>query len=238
METRKTDVMDGYTVVRLVKHAKDAGVEPVRKKEPEPPVAQPPAHSEPVRHIGKTVQPTKRTIRCYECSYEFQMAGRAQKTYCPKCRATLELVDYSIDGDWNDDLKTAGCIHIKPGGKVLGGRLIANNLILEGVVEEGQAEAYGTLELRDGAVFSEGQVRGRHLKVGPGAVIEFKQKAIFHDVVLQGELTAELEAKGLLEIKAGGHMKGRVHSRHLAVEEGGGLSARVFIWPHAGEAPE
>ena len=45
-----------------------------------------------------------------------------------------------------------------------------------------------------------------------------------------------MEATGLVSIHEGGHLKGTVRGAHLQVEEGGGLSARVFIWPQ-GQPP-
>ena len=50
------------------------------------------------------------------------------------------------------------------------------------------------------------------------------------DVMLNATLDRN-EAAGLVSIRAGGHLKGTVRGAHLQVEEGGGLSARVFIWP-------
>ncbi|OGV44461.1 MAG: hypothetical protein A2X46_01350 [Lentisphaerae bacterium GWF2_57_35] len=236
METRKTDVMDGFTVVRMVKHAKDAGVEPIRKAEPESSAPKPPERAEPVRHIGKTVQPTKRLIRCYECAYEFSLTVRVAKTHCPKCRTALELTDYKIEGEWTQDLKTAGQIHLMAGSLFKQGRVIGQDVILEGQVEGGTVEAYGTLEIRRGAEFPEGQVKSRHLRIAPGAEVILRQKTLQHDVDVAGILEAELEVSGLLTIKAGGHLRGRVNSRHLIVEDGGGLTARVFIWPQAAGA--
>ena len=224
MENRKkTDVMDGYTVVRLVKHAKDSGVEPARKTEA-PPSSPKPERAEPVRHISRTVQPTKRPLRCYECGYEFQITGRIEKTYCPKCRASLELTDHTIESDWSQDLKTAGTIHILPAGVIKGGCIIGHDIILEGKVEGGRAEAFGTLEVRPGAVFSEEQVKSRHLRVAQGVELSFQQKRVQHNVEVLGLLSAEMEVTGRLEIRAGGHLMGRVQSKHLMVEEGGGLT--------------
>jgi cytoskeletal protein CcmA (bactofilin family)/predicted Zn-ribbon and HTH transcriptional regulator len=236
-EPRKTDVVDGFTVVRMVKHAKDSGVEPAKKAAPEASAQKPPERPQPVRHIGKTVQPTKRPIRCYECGYDFHLTVRVAKTYCPKCRASLELTDHTIEAEWHQDLKTAGQVHVMPGGCIKQGHVIGQEVILEGKIEGGTVEAYGILEVRSGADFSEGQVKSRHLRVGAGVELCWKQKTMLHDVEIFGTLDAELEVSGRLEIKAGGHLRGRVNSRHLMVEDGGGLTARVFIWPQGPGAP-
>ena len=57
-----------------------------------------------------------------------------------------------------------------------------------------------------------------------------------HHLELFGTLEGDVEATGLVSIHEGGHLKGTVRGAHLQVEEGGGLSARVFIWPQ-GQPP-
>ena len=55
---------------------------------------------------ARTTLPTKQHIRCYECSYEFDLTGRMGTTHCPKCRAALDLAGYTIDAECRETLKT------------------------------------------------------------------------------------------------------------------------------------
>jgi len=75
--------------------------------------------------ISRTTLPTKRHIRCYDCAYEFNLTGRMGNTYCPKCRASLDLAGYTIDAECRETLKTLGNIKITPHGIVTSAQLLA-----------------------------------------------------------------------------------------------------------------
>ena len=53
---------------------------------------------------ARTTLPTKQHIRCYECTYEFDLTGRMGTTHCPKCRASLDLAGYTIDAECHETL--------------------------------------------------------------------------------------------------------------------------------------
>jgi DNA-directed RNA polymerase subunit RPC12/RpoP len=98
---KRTKMMDGYSVVQSLAKAKQDGVLPqpgahrhAEDLSSHPPPAAMPADSP---HIVKTIQPTKRTIRCFKCGYEFQLSGTTKTIYCSKCREKIDLGDYVID---------------------------------------------------------------------------------------------------------------------------------------------
>lgn len=228
-ESRKAKVVDGFTVVQMVRHHAGADV-PAPPAPVKPPKRERPPEGEPRQtHIGHTIKPTRYPIRCYDCGYEFQLTVRAQSTYCPKCRIMLDLVNYTIDGEWNDTLKTAGAIRITANGVVKSGKIMANDITLEGRLEGGTLEACRLLEVGPGSVFTEDAVSARDLRVGAGAQVVFKRKATFRDVEVLGFLKANLHASGLVSVRSGGFLRGRVRGPRLAVEEGGGLVADLKI---------
>lgn len=182
--------------------------------------------------IGKTIQPTRRTIRCFECGYEFQLSGTVGAIYCSRCRARIELGDVTVTGEQREDIRTGGTVHVKPGGVVKAGvRIMAGNIILEGTLEPGASVTCTQwLEIGPGAVVSARQLDTRKLRVAKGAEVRFSGKLAVQHVEIHGLLEADLEAEGLISLRADGILRGTVRGSHLQVEEGATLEARMFIW--------
>ena len=67
-----------------------------------------------------------------------------------------------------------------------------------------------------------------------GAEVVFKRKVNYRDVEVLGLLKANVQATGLVRVRAGGLLRGRVRGPRLAVEEGGGLVAHLKIESSAG----
>lgn len=230
----KTRVVDGYTALKAAQRR-------AQQDKPAPADATgPPSHSPPEEknkpksigtHIGRTVMPTKFDLVCYACGYEFKMTGKARTTLCPKCKKTLDLTDHSITDTFDKDLITAGKVHVTASAILTGGVITANDIVLEGTQRGGELVAHKTLEIRPGALFNEKNIKARHLHTAPGAAVSFKKKAQFHDVDIAGELNADIQADGVVTIRPGGCLKGRLSGAHLVVEEGGGLWADMEIRP-------
>ncbi len=243
MADKRTKMMDGYSVVQSLAKAKQDGVLPqpgghraAEDRSSHPPSAALPKDSP---HIVKTIQPTKRTIRCFQCGYEFQLAGTTKTIYCSKCREKIDLGDYVIDRPWSEEIMTGGSVLIRPTGRLEKARIRAGNVIFEGTMDdESSIECTQWLELGGEAKPNPRQIAMRNLRIAAGASMAFKYKLQVNHLELQGTLEADVEATGLVTIRAGGHLKGTVRGAHLQVEEGGGLSARVFIWPQAGTAAQ
>ena len=235
MAEKKTKVMDGFAVVRGLAQARQEGLLPAPGRKPaedlslHPPPAALPKDSP---HIVKTIEPTKRTIRCFKCGYEFKLAGTTRAIYCAKCREKIDMGDYVIDRPWSEEIKTGGSVLIRPTGRLENVRIWAGNVILEGELDENSSiECTQWLELGGAARPHPRQLAMRNLRIAAGAEMAFQYKLQVHHLELLGALEADVEATGLVSIRAGGHLKGTVRGAHLQVEEGGGLSARVFIWP-------
>jgi cytoskeletal protein CcmA (bactofilin family) len=228
--------MDGFAVVRGLAQAKQDGSLPApgTHRTAEDLSSHPPPAAKPQDspHIVKTIQPTKRTIRCFACGYEFQLAGTTRTIYCSKCREKIDLGDYVIEGPWSEEIQTGGSVIIRPTGRLENVRIRAGNVILEGALDEHSTiECTQWLELGGQANPHPRQLTMRNLRIAAGSAMKFKYKLQVHHLELLGTLEADVEATGLVSIREGGHLKGTVRGAHLQVEEGGGLSARVFIWP-------
>lgn len=241
MADKRTKMMDGYSVVRSLAKAKQDGVlpQPGAHRNAEDLSSHPPPAAMPTDspHIVKTIQPTKRTIRCFKCGYEFQLAGTTKTIYCSKCREKIDLGDYVVDRPWSEEIQTGGSVIVRPTGRLENARVRAGNVILEGEMDENSSiECTQWLELGAAAKPHPRQLTMRNLRVAAGAEMVFKYKLQVHHLELLGTLEADVEATGLVSIRAGGHLKGTVRGAHLQVEEGGGLSARAFIWPQGNPA--
>ncbi len=225
----KTKVVDSFTTLRATRlHGREPRYS-TRKPDPPPAPTASGARKAGGVHIGHTVMPTQNKIVCYSCGFEFVMRGRAESTQCPKCGARLGLNDHTLTGACNEELITAGKVHLTRSAILDGGKIIANDVLLEGTVKSGSLRAYQTLELTSTAVIPEEMLTARNLRIGQGAVFVFQDRAEFRDVDILGDLSADLWADGIVTIHAGGHFKGKVHAERLVVEEGGGLNADVAV---------
>jgi cytoskeletal protein CcmA (bactofilin family) len=233
-KTRKVNTLDGLATIRAVARAKPARASPASAPVPESAAqtdASPVDLQKPGARVARTAVPVKHLIECYECSYKFQLHGRATSTHCPKCRALLDLTDHVIDTDCVETIKTAGTIHLASTGVLKSGDLIGADVIVEGIIEGGRARALLTLQLGAGAIFSEKAIAAPDLRIGPGAEFKFKQGTKYRNIEICGTLHAKLEVTGVVTVKAGGLLEGEVHAEHLVVEDGGGLQAEVRIAP-------
>lgn len=240
-KNRKVNTLDSYATIRAVARNKPAPGSPASAPATDdtiPTDATATDLQKPGARVARTAVPVKHHIQCYECSYKFQVHGRATTTHCPKCRVLLDFKDYLIDSEWMETIKTAGTIRLTATGVLKSGDLIGAEVIIEGIIEGGRARALRTIELGAGAIFSEKAVSAPDLRIAPGAEFKFKQESKYRNVELFGTLHAKLESTGIITVKAGGLLEGEVQAQHLVVEEGGGLKAMLRIGPKAEAVPE
>ncbi|MBU0676950.1 MAG: polymer-forming cytoskeletal protein [Verrucomicrobia bacterium] len=227
VEHRKAKLVSGYAAMKAARRAAH-DTDEIR---PEFDEAKGSGQVKPGSHIGTTVLPTKHEIVCYECDYIFHITGRQKDTVCPKCRARLEILDHTIEGDWSGDLRTGGTIHVTTDAVLKSGEIKGSNVILQGKIDGGRIRAFQWLELHDTAVFEEKDFEAKDLRIPAGADITLKRKAMFRRVDVVGRLKAKVHASGLVSVRTGGLLEGEVHGPHLMVEDGGGLKVKAGILP-------
>jgi cytoskeletal protein CcmA (bactofilin family) len=232
-DKRKTEIMPGFELVRSLGKAQ----EEARKHAP-PPVqaasSRAPAVPGAAPHavFARTVEPTRRTVRCFRCGYEFRFAGGAKDVYCAKCHAKIDLSDRTIAGVFSGEIFTAGHVWLKPGSRLEGARIVAGSVRFEGGMDEtSHLEATQWLELGPGATYEPRLIDTESLRVAAGAKAVFHNRFFVKHLDIFGTVEGDVEASGLVSIRAGGFFAGKLKSQHLEVEEGGGLRARCFIWP-------
>lgn len=185
----------------------------------------------PETAVGRTTLPTKRHIRCYECTYEFTLTGRMGNTHCPKCRASLDLAGYTIDAECRETLKTLGNIKITPRGIVTSAQLLGMDVELAGKVTNSSVEALRELIIFPGADFTRGNFKAVDLKIEAGGALTFRNPALYQNVDVIGTFIAPLYATGLITIRAGATFTGSICGGRLIVEDGATFVAETDISP-------
>jgi cytoskeletal protein CcmA (bactofilin family) len=228
---RKSSVVDGFSTLKAVRDRKVAedGVPPDSAKDGQPAPREEASSKESLTGIGSTALPSKHRLTCYECEYTFVVSGVIRTTGCPKCHTQLDAKDYLIESDWTGDVKTIGAIRVATDGVLKRGSIFARDLVLEGSIEDASLRVCGRLELCPGAQFDVKTVNAQDLLVRAGGQFVFTRKLSFRNVDIAGELKCKLQVEELVTVRAGGHLRGNVSGARFAVEEGGGLTARLDI---------
>lgn len=236
-EREKAEFLDGYAVIKAARRAAGKEKQGVRREEADkkPETAHCPRGAADL-HIRHTVRPPTYQIICYECGYSFRLTGKAQRTFCPRCRVILDLTDYSIETVWHQPIKTCGRIRLASGAVLEEAELVAGEIILEGTVKDGRLRALMVLEIHPRARFDLSRVRARDLRIAQGAVVRSRQPVTAENIEVAGKLEGRIQVSGRIVIRGGGLIKGELSGPHLVVEEGGGLRARCAIVPSAAGA--
>ncbi len=233
----KAKLIDGFVTLRATqRHGLERryASKPVAEEPPEEPTTKSAGDAQKKASpsgIGRTVMPTRYEIVCYSCGFQFVMRGKAESTQCPKCGARLGLNDETVTGVFTGELITAGKVVVKQGAILEAGKIVANDIVLEGSVKKTTIKAFKTLTLTKTATIPETAFEARNLHVTEGASFRFEQPRKFTDVEIAGKLEADIEAAGMVTLHPTGHLRGRLKTAHLIMEDGAGLNADVTLVP-------
>ena len=107
----------------------------------------------------------------------FRVIGQTTSSICPKCRTTLDILDYTIEGSWMESLQTAGTITVEESGVIRCGNLVGQNVILNGKVEsDATIKAAGKMTIGASATFPEKAVAMRDLDVLEGSLSNLSEE--------------------------------------------------------------
>jgi cytoskeletal protein CcmA (bactofilin family) len=230
----KTTVIDGFSSIQAVrrsgKESPEVRTRPSRSKLPASRADHADEGDRPAKaKIGHTALPTRHDIVCYECGYEHTITGRIHNAFCPKCHQELETGDVVVEAETDRTIKTVGAVEVKAGGVLRNASVIASQLVLAGTVENSVVNIGDRLVIHKGAKVDLHQVKYRNLVIAAGAKFTYRKKISCRNVTIDGELRGKLHPSGVARIRAGGLLRGEIHSQHLIVEDGGGLKAKVFV---------
>jgi len=233
---RQTELVGGYDVFKALSHGQGRVSKGVKTTEKESRSASPVGAGEKrnptgATRIGRTTQPPRHKLTCFECGYKFEMAGKTDSIGCPKCRVDILLRDVTIDEQWDQDIKTGGTIEIKRGGVIKRGELVAKVIIMDGRIENGVLNAYQDFILKPNGEYNESRIETPNLIIEPHAKIVLKKESRFESVNVGGSLHAKkLCVDTMISVKAGGLLSGGpVTAEHFQLEAGGGLKASMNI---------
>ncbi len=216
--SRKATVVSGFDIVRTI-----------RRKEGDAPPSAPP----PERPGGSVALPPRRQVACPQCGWETQISGRPTFGVCPKCRRKFDIVDYTLDTEFQGRIETGGAVRLAAGARVFQGEISAAEVEIEGRVESGRVVAWRRLTLRPGAACDPRLLQFRDLEVAEGAHLEWEGAVACRNLDVAGQVAGEFDVQQRVRLRSSGRLQGRLRCRALQVEEGAGLLADVVAGPDA-----
>lgn len=226
--SHRTDIVDGYTVLKAASR-KGPKVRPASA--PEPPDTPPSGNDKPAiaTHIGRTALPPKHVLTCFDCGYSFKMTGRAEKTFCPKCRTEINLGDVDIRGKWNGQARTGGAAHLHADAVMEDGEVVAAVVVCEGKITGGHIRATRRLDILPGAELPEGLWEAPEVSIAPGVRMEWMASKPLRKLYLFGHLKATLQVEEKTVIHPGALLEGSLRTGAVELLDGGGLCADVSV---------
>ena len=227
-------VVDGFDALKALRERE--GADAAEPTEPVPATARPATPGE--LRVRAAAQPKKSDIVCYQCGYKFVHTGVLERILCAKCRTWLDSGDHDVHGEWNDDLRTIGCIRICEDAVIKGGLIRANVIALAGgEVKGGELTAVTSLRVEaDGPLETYG-IETDIITIGAEADVVFSDDVWYTDVCVAGKARGSLRISGQLTVQKGASICGDVQTPSLVVEDGAGLTGEMNVNPAlAGEA--
>lgn len=228
-------VIDGFTSVQAVKRAGANRAEPhygksrTRLTAAEKRKKQEAGGSRVKGRIGHSVLPTNYEIVCFECGYTFNLRGKLRKTYCPKCRAILDVDEHVIDKPWSGTVKTIGTVEVAEGGSLSGAHIITGDLVLNGHVERSEIRVCRRLELGPHAAGEVSKIPARDILIRKDIKLSIRSKLHADNFIVYGDFRGSIEISGLVTLHPGACLRGRVRAARLVVLEGAGIKADVEV---------
>ncbi|MCX7818901.1 MAG: polymer-forming cytoskeletal protein [Kiritimatiellae bacterium] len=211
---RKAQVVSGFDIVRSIRRSESS--------------TAPPAPMGSVAASGGTVAlPPRRVTACPLCGWATEVAGRPTFGVCPRCRQKFDIVDYTLDVEFDGRIVTGGRVRVGPDGVVRGGEISAAEVEVQGRIAGGRVCAKHRLVLRAGAMCAAGCVEFGALTVERGIELTFPAVVRCRAVDLAGVMEAELEAEEGVILREGAVFRGRLKCASLCVEDGAALLAAV-----------
>ncbi len=113
-----------------------------------------------------------RTVRCYLCACEFDVAPKAMSASCPHCYRRIVVEDVVIRGPWwGGKIETCGAVEIHKRTRATATVLLAGAGVLIHGYLDGSVVSGGLVRLTERATVK-GRVRAPRIEIHPGAVID------------------------------------------------------------------
>ena len=172
----------------------------------------------------KSLDILRRDIRCFQCGHEDAIPASAVTWQCVSCTAKVDLSSHRVDRGCGMNIFTYGGFTLGARGHFTGARVEAESVRLLGgssvgvIVSRGKFTVEGNARLR-------ANIKGAHLEVRPGVVLEARQSLEFETALIQGNVTVkQLKVSKNLHISSLGRLEaGLFQFSAITVEPGGML---------------
>jgi cytoskeletal protein CcmA (bactofilin family) len=239
MSPRSSNVINSYTSIQAIKKSAqdkdkkdgDKVVAPTGQKQNNAPLHSKPSDASVAgARFAHTAKPTLHKIECYACGYTYNVRGSLASVTCPKCRESLDVKDYIINGDKTKDIATVGIVEINTNGALKDSSIKANQIVIKGKLINSTAFANVSVELFGGATFDIDKIETNNLIIGEGnSILSLKEKLKHKNIEIRGKMKANIESSGTVKITSTGFFIGSIKAKTLIIEDGAGLLADLEI---------
>jgi len=187
-------------------------------------VLRPQAHHEERAHDS-------RQVTCFQCGTLLEVAAQAESTMCKRCSSHIDLRNYSIHQAVSKNFRTHGSFEVGEKGYVFNTEAEVGDAIIRGRFL-GKLHAHRTLTLYAPDQFK-GTFKAARLIIPAGSHLVWGKPLDVDTLEIAGELVANVQIAGSVELKSSGLLFGDVEAANLVVEDGAVLVGRMRI----GSAP-
>ncbi len=237
MPPKSSNIINSYTSIQAVKRSSakkdgDKVVVPTSQKQQNnvPTKNKPSDATSSGGRFAHTAKPTLHKIECYACGYKYNVRGSLASVVCPKCKESLDVKDYIINGEKTKDIATVGIVEINTNGVIKDSTIKANQIIIKGKLINSKAFANVSIEIFGGATFDLDKIETNNLIIGEGnSILSLKETLKHENIEIRGKMKANIESSGTVKITSTGFFIGSIKTKTLIIEDGAGLLADLQI---------
>jgi cytoskeletal protein CcmA (bactofilin family) len=157
-------------------------------------------------------------VTCFQCGTVLEVALAAASTMCKRCSSHVDLSDYQINATVSKNFRTYGRLVIEEKGYVLNTDSLVGEAVIRGrfigkIVAKRRLEIYSTAQIK-------GSFTTGCLVLPAGQHFRWPQVLTIGGAEIAGELAANLQATGTVQLKYSGRLFGDVQAGGLVVEGG------------------
>ena len=158
-----------------------------------------------------------RRVSCFQCGTELEVSPSAKSTMCKRCSGHVDLQDYEFTATASKNFKTKGRCVLHEGACLLNTDSVFGHAIIKGKVigriAADELELHRTAEIK-------GSFKAGTLIIPVDTVFRWRDPVAVNGADIAGELVANLQAAGVVKIRATGRLFGDIASGGLEVENG------------------
>jgi cytoskeletal protein CcmA (bactofilin family) len=160
----------------------------------------------------------RRTVRCFQCETEVEVAVAAASTMCKRCSSHIDLGDYQITATVSKNFRTHGRLIIEEKGYVLNTEALVGDAVVKGrligkLAAEHSLEIYSTANIK-------GSFTAGKLIIPSGQHLRWPEPIRVGSAEVLGELVGSLQSPGTVILRASARFFGEVLAKSLVVEAG------------------